>query len=138
MRDLKNISIEELETIAEDESIKIPETLGPELKSTLDMLSLLEDLESDSAADELIKKHKQRRIVRFISIAASLVLFASAGIGLSNYLGRPDDTFSDPYEAYAQLDQAFSLISAKLGRGTEIALGAESVLDRTNEIIENI
>lgn len=138
MRDLENLSIEELETIAADESVKIPESLSAELNSTLGMLSLLEELKSDNDAEELLRKHRQKRIIRIVSLAASLVLFTSVGIGVTNYLDRPKDTCSDPYEAYAQLDQAFSLISCKVGKGTDIARGAEAVLDRTNEILENM
>lgn len=125
MRDIEDISLEELEAIADDESVKVPEELESELKSSMDMLSLLD-------------RRRHRRMARIAGLAASLVLITSAGLGIADWMDRPKDTFTDPYEAYAQLDQAFSLISDKFGQGAQIASGAEQVMDKTNQIIDRI
>lgn len=138
MRDIDKISIEELADIADDESVKVPESLGVEVKSTLDMLSFMESLSSDNEFDELLRKRRQKRIFNVASLAASLALLVGVGFGVNSYMSRPKDTFTDPDMAYAELEQAFKLISLKVEKGADIARNAEVVMDKTNEILENI
>lgn len=134
MRDLENISLEELEKIACDESISLPEGLEDEVRSSISLLAICEDDQMKVKTDS-----SRRRVLYYCSAAASLALLIGAGIGISDYSTRPKDTFTDPYEAYAELEKAFDLISNKVEKGAGLAQSANaSVAERTNELMTKI
>lgn len=138
MKDLNTISMEELETIAKDESVKVPESFDAEVKATMDMLSFMDGLDLHEEKAHKVKQINSPWIVRTISVAASVALLISLGYGVSSYMNSPKDTYTDPYQAYAELEQALNLISSKVEKGAKIAQGAEAVMDKTNQIIANI
>ena len=61
-----------------------------------------------------------RRPVAIWSIAASVAVVA--GIGLTALLRtpEPEDTFTDPYLAYAAIEQAFGRMGDAVSRGAEL------------------
>ena len=52
--------------------------------------------------------------------------------------GTPEDSFDDPRLAYAEVQKSFSLISEKLGKGTELVLEAAPAMNRPKEIIDKL
>jgi hypothetical protein len=80
---------------------------------------------------------KPRRPLLRWAIAAAV----AAALGLGIYFSipkSPRDTFSDPYLAYAEVQQAFELISQKSNKAAEIAGKAVPVMEKTEEIIRNL
>ncbi len=113
----KDMSLEELAAIAGDQSIPVPENLRSDISATLDILELAGSRKNGRAS----------RLIAVCSIAASIALCAFAGMELIGQEPRPEDTFDDPYMAYAQLEKAFDLISTKMQDVTETTISNESL-----------
>lgn len=117
-----------LKEIAGDSGICIPENLEAGLKAQVEMLAFLDE-----------KPDKGRVVWKRVSgIAAAIAVLVGTGFGVTRYVNTPKDTFNDPYLAYGQVEEAFSMISNRMEKGLKMAQEAESVLVRTNEIMEKI
>jgi hypothetical protein len=128
MKEMDTLSIKELEAIALDSSVEVPEGFGQSIRQGLDTLAFLEE----SAV-------RPRRFRYAAGIAASLALLVGIGLGVNGYVSRPKDTFSDPQQAYAMLEASFSLISSKMDKGVaSVTHETEAVLTKTNEIIDKL
>lgn len=128
MKEMDTLSIKELEAIALDSSVEVPEGFGQSIRQGLDTLAFLEE----SAV-------RPRRIRYAAGIAASLALLVGIGLGVNGYVSRPKDTFSDPQQAYAMLEASFSLISSKMDKSVaSVTHETEAVLTKTNEIIDKL
>jgi hypothetical protein len=129
MKEMENMSIKELEAIALDSSVQVPEGFGESIRQGLDTLAFL----------EMGSSARPRRLWYAASIAASLALLIGIGIGVNSYMNRPKDTFSDPHQAYAMLEESFSLISSKMDKGVaSLTHETEAVLTKTNEIMDKL
>lgn len=67
--------------------------------------------------------------------------FAAAAIVLTLFLAiprQPKDTFTDPAQAYAELEKTFDYIYSKVDKGAAIARSAESKFDKAEEIINKV
>lgn len=129
MKEKVNMSMSELEAIALDGSIKVPEGFRDDIGKGLDALAFL----SEKPAV------RQHRMLRVASIAASLTLVVAVGLGIGSFHNRPKDTFSDPQMAYDVLEASFSYMSSKMERGMEsISNETGAVLAKTNEIMDKI
>lgn len=129
MKNLENdIDILKLKAIAEDKAVSVPDGFRDEMNASLNALAFI--------SEEPVRKNRALRYA--VSIAASLAVLVSVGIGLNS--GRnsrlPEDTFSDPYLAYTQLEETFAMISSKMDKGLSIAQEAGDALVKTNEIME--
>ncbi|MDO5442406.1 MAG: hypothetical protein Q4G10_01920 [Bacteroidia bacterium] len=122
-------SMTELEAIASDDSVKVPEGLRDSINSSLNALSFL---------DEGSASGKSGALARISGIAAAIAVLVGVGFGIIHASNSPKDTFSDPYLAYAQLEETFTLISAKMDKGLSMAQEAEAMINRTNEIMNKI
>lgn len=113
MKEIQDMNLEELAAIAGDKSIPVPEDLRKDISVTLDTLEIVGN-------GTAVRK---RRLLTACSIAASIALCAFAGMEMISQEPLPEDTFDDPYLAYAQLEKAFDLISTKMQdvTGTTIA-----------------
>ena len=109
MKDIQDMNLEELAAIAGDKSIPVPEDLRKDISVTLDTLEIVGN-------GTAVRK---RRLLTACSIAASIALCAFAGMEMISQEPLPEDTFDDPYLAYAQLEKAFDLISTKMQDVTE-------------------
>ena len=128
MKEMDTLSIKELEAIALDSSVEVPEGFGQSIRQGLDTLAFLEE-----------SSVRPRRIRYAAGIAASLALLVGIGLGVNGYVSRPKDTFSDPQQAYAMLEASFSLISSKMDKGVaSVTHETEAVLTKTNEIIDKL
>lgn len=94
IQDIEKLNMADWDRIGADESIPVPEDFKVRLP--------------------------RRRPVAIWSIAASVALVA--GIGLTALLRtpEPEDTFTDPYLAYAAIEQAFGRMGDAVSRGAEL------------------
>ena len=94
IQDIEKLTEADWDRIGADESIPVPEDLKVRLP--------------------------HRRPVAVWSVAASVAV--AAGIGLTTLLRTPEpkDTFTDPYMAYAAVEQAFSRMGDAVSRGAEL------------------
>lgn len=120
LKDIENISFEELEAVSLNEDIKVPEGFEQRLESSLDLRFL-----SDSVTE------RPRRTMKFLAAAASVALLIGLGIGTVKWYNEPEDTFDDPYMAYAELEKAFAAISDSVGRGRKMVAESDAIIDRT-------
>lgn len=120
LKDIENISFEELEAVSLNEDIKVPEGFEQRLESSLDLRFL-----SDSVTE------RPRRTMKFLAAAASVALLIGLGIGTVRWYNEPEDTFDDPYMAYEELEKAFAAISDSVGRGRKMVAESDAIIDRT-------
>lgn len=118
---IEKMDFESLERIAEDDSVKAPD-------------SLLQGIEAAIVADSLGGRPKRR------SFGPALVgVLAAAAASLVVVLSlpkQPEDTFDDPRLAYAELEKTFSYISGKMDKGMGIAAEAGPALEKTIEVFK--
>ena len=79
-----------------------------------------------------------RKKILICSIAAAVVLLAAViAVGVSRQ--RPlQDTFDDPYLAYAEVEKTFRHISDKMNVGLELASEARTTAEKPAEILKKI
>ena len=129
MKETDKMSMTELEAIALDGSIRIPESLRDDIRTELDTLAFL--AEAPAA--------RPRRMLRIAGVAASLALIVGLGFGIGSYRSQPKDTFSDPQQAYAMLAASLSFISDKMDASVDsFTTETGAMLSKTNEIMDNI
>ena len=114
---------EELESAALSEDIKVPSGLEERIKSAI-------------AAKESIKLRESP--VRWVPYAALAVAAGLAAVAVIPRDGKIQDTFDDPYLAYAQVEATFQKISDKMALGVDLAEKAGQTADRPMEIINKI
>ena len=125
IQDIEKLQEEDLEMAALGEDITIPAGLEERLKAAI-------------AAKEAVKPKAEP--VRWIPYAALAVAagFAAVAIIRHNGSGKLQDTFDDPYLAYAQVEATFQKISDKMAIGVDIAAKAEQTAEKPMEIINKI
>ena len=125
MKDLdtiQNLTDGQLEKIAGDASVKMPEHL-------CESLSLI----CPRGEEET---RRRRRSFWLPAVAAAAVV---AGVFFFAGGARtPKDTFSDPYLACAEVERTFAFVSEKMDKGLKTAGKAVPVLQKTDEVIEMI
>lgn len=125
--DIERIDLEELEKIAADSSVPVPESLHRRVEDAL-------------TAACAVKSVPGRKAWRFALIPAAVAVAAALTVGL-NYQSAsrmPADTFTDLQAAYAELERTFGYISSKINAGREMTDAALSQVDKASRIIDNI
>lgn len=125
--DIERMDLEELEKIASDSSVPVPEGLHRRVEDAL-------------TAACAVKSVPGRKAWRFALIPAAVAVAAALTVGL-NYQSAsrmPADTFTDPREAYAELERTFGYISSKINTGREMTDAALSQVDKASRIIDSI
>lgn len=125
--DIERMDLEELEKIASDSSVPVPESLHRRVEDAL-------------TAACAVKSVPGRKAWRFALIPAAVAVAAALTVGL-NYQSAsrmPADTFMDPQAAYAELERTFGYISNKINAGREMTDAALSQVDKASRIIDNI
>lgn len=125
---IEKLTPQELEQISLDTSVKVPEGLAKELSSLVAAAELSEAQDS--------KRQAWPTPLRY-GIAAVAVALLALSISLS-VPKTPKDTFSDPYLAYAQVQEVFDKISKTSNKAAQIAGKAVPVIEKTDEIIATI
>ena len=125
IQDIEKLQEEDLEMAALGEDITIPVGLEERIKAAI-------------AAKEAVKPKAEP--VRWIPYAALAVAAGFAAVALiqHNGSGKLQDTFDDPYLAYAQVEATFQKISDKMAIGVDIAAKAEQTAEKPMEIINKI
>lgn len=121
--DFEKLSVADLERIASDESIMVPEMLVHDIECTARTLQILERQE------EPARGHVHERRISVFSYGAAAA--AAIAVVLTLSFHEPKDTFDDPMLAYAQLEQTFGFISEKMNAGFDIAQTAEPAIEKT-------
>ena len=125
-KDIENMSLEQLEAASMDENISVPDGFASRMEKGLEVLERLTEDES--------RKDGRVRMVRVLSAAAAAALLVGAGLGLSGRQDEPEDTFTDPYLAYAELEKAFAIMSGEIHKGLAMAEKSEEIIDRTSSV----
>ncbi|MCR5760330.1 MAG: hypothetical protein K6G39_08260 [Bacteroidales bacterium] len=122
IEDIEKLTDEQLSQIAEDSSVKVPESLAESLEALVGAAALTEE--------------EPRRKPAFIpwAIAAAVAAVLGTGIFL-NVPRRPKDTFSDPYLAYAEVQRSFDRISQKAASAAGKSVPA---FEKTEELLNYI
>lgn len=131
IKDIENMSLEQLEAVSMDESIAVPEGFAIRMKENVDAaetIGILTENESGS--------HSTGKIVRYAAAAASVAILAGAGFGIARWQSQPKDTFDDPYLAYAEVEKALAKISASINKSLEMAEESEEVFERATSVFE--
>lgn len=128
VKDMENMSLEQLEAVSMDENIAVPEGFAERLKENL---ATLERLTEDEP-----KKTGRVMTLRLVSVAAAVALLAGVGFGIARWQSEPKDTFDDPYLAYAELEKAFARVSDGMQRGLAMVEESEAAMDKVTSIFE--
>lgn len=127
IKEIENMSLEELIAVSSDEAIAIPEGFAERIGR---------QVEAQKVAKDLAKDADRTRTVRRIGAAAAVTLLAGTALGIAGWQNQPKDTFDDPYLAYAELEKAFATMSDSLQKGLAMADKSEDIIDRTINVFE--
>ena len=105
IKDIEKLSLEQLNDISADESIKVPGTVSLGIQ------------------DVVNKDIRNRKIIRLAGLA--VVLGLCIGLGNLNQFKEPKDTFDDPYLAYAEVEKALSKVSESMKKGMDMVDGSD-------------
>ena len=132
LEDIEKLSMLDLERIASDESVKVPDSLNHDIAVTARALEI-SSKEDDKSQENNVFHKRYRKILKMISYPAAAVAIITIGMGISfqDSITTPKDTFDDPKLAYQQMEQVFGFISEKMNTGMDIADAAEPVIDKT-------
>lgn len=132
IEDIEKMGLEELEAAAMDGDVEVPQGLSGRIQERI----LAAQLAKETSGRPKIT---QGNILQYgkIAVAAMVIL------GL--FLLRPgeekddlQDTFEDPYMAYAQAERALAEISNKMSMGIEKVAQAKPLAEKPMEILNNI
>ena len=133
IEDIEKMGLEELEAAAKEEKVEMPQGLAGRIQERILAAEL-------AKVPPIVKPQIQRkRILQYSGIAAAAVVV------LALVLLKPEmqkntlqDTFDDPYMAYAQVEEAFRQISKKMTVGVEMIADAKPLAERPMEILNNV
>lgn len=125
IQDIEKLQEEDLEMAALGDDITIPAGLEERIKAAI-------------AAKETVKPKAVP--VRWIPYTALAVAAGLAAVVIIHHdgSGKLQDTFEDPYLAYAQVEATFQKISDKMAIGVNMAAKAEQTAEKPMEIINKI
>lgn len=121
IQEIERMSLEDLERIASDERIEVPNGFTQKIEAQM----IAEDLRVESVTPS-----------RWIGIAAAVAVIIGVGIGIFGLQNEPKDTFDDPYLAYAELERAFATMSQELRKGFEMADRSEEIMDKAAAVFD--
>lgn len=119
------ITMDELEEIAGDKSVKAPETLAKDVEDAVRVAEF---------ASEDIKSRRGLYAVAMPVVAAA----AALAVVVTLRHNTPKDTFDDPALAYAELEKTFSYISTKMTAGVDMVREAEPAMTLSSDIINRL
>ena len=125
LKEIEDISLEELDAVSQDEAIAVPEGFRQRLEAELDAQNKLETMKEEP---------RKIRLAPVIGIAASVLLLIGIGLGIARWQSEPKDTFTDPYLAYAELEKAFSTMSEGMNKALAMADKSETIIDRATSV----
>ena len=155
--EIEALTPEQLELVAADASVPVPEDLKASLEALAGAAELAgilkegapEQVRGEEETPEQVRGEEEtpeqvrgegrprKSTVWRWAIAAAAAAVVALAVTLS-VPSRPKDTFSDPLLAYAEVQRAFDLISARGEQAMDIAGKAVPVMEKTDEIIRKI
>ena len=131
VEEISKLSVKDLETIADDESIAVPGNVRGKIVSRLEPLIACSP---ENAGDRQKTSAGKYRMPLAVSVCAAASI---AVVAVLSATMKPEDTFSDPDLAYVEVEKTLAYISSKLDRGAEIMNEAEdSGLMRIETVFE--
>ena len=133
IEDIEKMGLEELEAAAMGEKVEVPQGLAERIQERI--------LAAELAKELPVRKPKvqRKRILQFSGIAAAaVVVFALVLLKPGMQKDSLQDTFEDPYMAYAQVEKAFAEISNKMSIGVEMVAQTKPLAERPMEILNNV
>ena len=127
LKDIENMSLEELERASLDERTPVPEGFAERIQISVDAQSIIDEIKEDSHPG---------RMVRIVGAAASVAALVGIGLGIAQWQNEPKDTFDDPYMAYAELEKAFAIMSGGVQKALAMAEESEAALDKVTSVFE--
>ena len=133
IEDIEKMGLEELEAATMEEKVEVPQGLAGRIQERI--------LAAELAKEPPIEKPQiqRKRILQYSGIAAAAVVV------LALVLLKPEmqkntlqDTFDDPYMAYAQVEKALAEISNKMSMGVEMVAQAKPLAEKPMEILNNV
>lgn len=142
IEDIEKMEISDLEKVAMDEKVAVPEGVGEDIDALLSSLELSEKIlglseatavsEKDRQSDHtvaMVRHSRPATWLRVSGIAAAVSLLVGIGLSIAPREKELVDTFDDPALAYAQIEKAM----LKIGGGLKDGI---SSVQRGNECIE--
>ena len=130
IEEIEKMNLEELERIADDTGVPVPEDLKAGLDGVIDSLELV---------DRAVERHERRRIIYGICTAAvCLQVFIFAGLMQIRGRNAPVDTFDDPELAYAMVQEALGLVSMNMRKGVDAVGKGREMAELSFETLEEI
>ena len=128
IKEIENMDWEALEQAAEAGQAKVPEDLDARIKAAI--------LASEATAE---KEPATRRLPARAFYGFAFAAAVAAVIAVGVLRERPlQDTFDDPYLAYAEVEKTFRHISDKMNVGLELASEARTTAEKPAEILKKI
>lgn len=101
--------------------ISVPEGLESEISGFIDSM--------DAAEKVMAEERRRKGAVRWSYVAGAAASAALLLTFLFRQPAMPEDTFTDPHEAYACVEQTLAAISEKMGNGVQQARRAGDKID---------
>ena len=133
IEDIEKMGLEELEAAAMGEKVEVPQGLVERIRERI--------LAAELVKEPPVRKPKvqRKRILQFSGIAAAaVVVFALVLLKPGVEKDTLQDTFEDPYLAYAQVEKAFAEISSKMSLGVEMVAQVKPLAEKPMEILNNV
>ena len=118
IKEIEKMTLEELEVVSLDENLKVPTDFAEKLRTGLNA------------------RQEQKRATKIAATAASVVLLAGIGFSIAEFSDAPKDTFTDPYLAYAQIEETLAMISEGMKKGIDMAQESEAIFVKSTEIFK--
>ena len=129
IKDIENMSLEQLEAVSMDESIAVPDGFAARMNENADAVAKVGLLTENESGNQ-----NRPVVIRYAAAAASVVIMAGAGYGIAQWQNQPKDTFDDPYLAYEEVEKAFAKISSSINRSLTMAGEAEQVIEKATSV----
>lgn len=144
--DIEKLTLAELEKMADDTSVAVPETLERKVTDAVLAAEVLGETaqrnpeEGGRMSGEVERRTSGRnsdrtsvkKVLMLVPAAAAAIVAAVAtGFNVYNSYRTPADTFSTPEEALACLEQTFSMIGSKTDKSLEVAERVRPRLEKT-------
>ncbi|MGM9750046.1 MAG: hypothetical protein ACI3ZH_03405 [Candidatus Cryptobacteroides sp.] len=130
IEEIEKMDLEELERVADDTDVSVPEDLRESIEGVLDSLEML----------EMAVRRRERRRTVFGATAAAACLVAFILTGLMQHRGSdaPADTFDDPELAYAMVQEALGQVSMNMRKGVDAVGKGREMAELSFETLEEI
>lgn len=129
INEIERLSPEDLERIASDTSVRVPS----DLKASLEALAGAAELAESGRPEPTTARR-----TLFWAIPAVAAALVAAVLVFRSVPKEPEDTFNDPYLAYAEVQKAFGQISQKGEAAATIAGNAVPVMEKTEDLLNRI